>query len=180
MGGRAGGDATILSRLLDRVVQFTWTISAWPGPRPPSISSSGVSLWHPRLAVAWKASIHVASRAAVGLPGPVTQRLFRRRILVSVTRASARRGRPSEGRRVAVRLPPDVLVLLDRRAERAGITRAQVMRDILRAAVDSSSSDGVDRAQIQRMLRLTPAERVQHMAQVAESLSSIKGIARRR
>ena len=61
---------------------------------------------------------------------------------------------------MAVRLPAPLIAVLDDRATRIGASRAQVIRSILQTAMDPAGPDGVDRAQIRRMLRMTPAERV--------------------
>jgi len=94
--------------------------------------------------------------------------------------SSRRRGRPAEGRRVAVRLPPAAIAALDARAAVRGTTRAHVLRDIVAGALEVSGSGGVDRAQIRRMLEMTPAERVRHLVAVANTLARFQGSAVRR
>ena len=88
--------------------------------------------------------------------------------------APRRRGRPTEGQLVSVRLEPHVVRRLDRLARARGLTRAGLLRDI----VSHADLDlGVDRTQIRRMLRMTPAERVEHMADVANKLRPWRGVA---
>lgn len=41
------------------------------------------------------------------------------------------RGRPSTGVRVAVRIPADVLAILDTEAELCGVSRAEIVREAL-------------------------------------------------
>jgi len=95
--------------------------------------------------------------------------------------AAARgRGRPPVGERVAVRLPADLLVLVDHRARTSRQSRAGAIRSLLAEALRVDSPDGVDRAQIRRMLAMTPAERIRHMAQVANTQMRLRGAARRR
>lgn len=91
--------------------------------------------------------------------------------------ATNRRGRPTEGQRITVRLAPDVIIALDRRAVDSQTTRARVLRDIVIAAIGPSAIDGVDRTQIQRMLAMSPAERVGHMTDVARQMMTLKGVA---
>lgn len=81
-----------------------------------------------------------------------------------------RPGRPSVGDRVAVRLPPDVLHEVDRRACVLGRSRASVIRSLLGEALGTSAppDDGVDRAQIRRALARSPQERIRHMSRMAE------------
>jgi hypothetical protein len=86
--------------------------------------------------------------------------------------APRRRGRPPEGRPVAVRLEPELIAALDRRAHARGTTRAKVLRDLVAGSVDPG--DGVDRAQIYRQLRLTPAQRVARMAETANMLRALR------
>jgi hypothetical protein len=76
-----------------------------------------------------------------------------------------------------VRLPPPVLAFLDRQAAREGSTRARVIRRIVSEAMDASTPDGVDRAQIRRLLAMSPAQRVRHMTDVANALVRIRGVA---
>jgi hypothetical protein len=45
------------------------------------------------------------------------------------------RGRPAIGERVEVRIPPDLLARLDAEAARQGITRAELVRDIVKEKV---------------------------------------------
>jgi hypothetical protein len=88
-----------------------------------------------------------------------------------------RRGRPRQGERVTVRLRAEAIAALDRQAERAGTSRAQVIRDLVDQATRSAEDDGVDRAQIRRMLRLSPAERLTHMLEVVDGLAPLRGAA---
>lgn len=67
-----------------------------------------------------------------------------------------------------MRLDRELIAALDERARARGATRAKVLRDLVATSVDPG--DGVDRTQIYRQLRLTPAERVAHMADVANTL----------
>ena len=92
-----------------------------------------------------------------------------------------RPGRPAVGTRVPVRLPADVLDEIDRRARLLGRSRASVIRSLLQAALGRTDArdDGVDRAQIQRMLALSPLERLRHMRGVAAQQQRIRGMARR-
>jgi hypothetical protein len=92
---------------------------------------------------------------------------------------SRRRGRPTEGERVTVRLPPETIAEIDHLAERAGSTRAQAIRDLIAHAMATPEYDGVDRAQIQRMIRLSPAERLTHMLEVVNQLAPLRGLAKR-
>lgn len=76
-----------------------------------------------------------------------------------------------------MRLDPRVVKRLDRLASLRNTTRAGIVRDIVsRADLDL----GVDRTQIQRMLRLTPAERVEHMADASNKVRPWRGLAVRR
>jgi hypothetical protein len=93
-------------------------------------------------------------------------------IVKCVGSTSRRRGRPPEGRPVAVRLEPELIAALERRARARGTTRAKVLRDLVAKSVDPG--DGVDRAQIHRQLRLTPAERVARMAETANTLRAMR------
>lgn len=45
------------------------------------------------------------------------------------------RGRPSVGPVITVRIPPDALARLDAEAARQGITRAELVRDIVKEKV---------------------------------------------
>lgn len=91
-----------------------------------------------------------------------------------------RPGRPAVGTRVPVRLPPEVLDDIDRRARLLGRSRASVIRSLLLAALGRTGvrDDGVDRAQIHRMLALSPPERLRHMRGVAAQQHRIRGKAR--
>ena len=60
------------------------------------------------------------------------------------------RGRPPVGERVAVRLPRETLTRVDALAVLRGTSRAGAIRDLLAQAL--VASDGVDRAQLRRML----------------------------
>jgi metal-responsive CopG/Arc/MetJ family transcriptional regulator len=93
-----------------------------------------------------------------------------------------RPGRPSIGARVPVRLPPDLLEEVDRRARTLGRSRASVIRSLLVGALDRTpnADDGVDRAQIRRALAMSPSERVRHMTGVAAQQGRLRGAARRR
>ncbi len=48
---------------------------------------------------------------------------------------SGQRGRSTTGTRIAVRIPPDLLANLDRRALDQGITRAEMLRTICNDAL---------------------------------------------
>jgi predicted DNA-binding protein len=89
----------------------------------------------------------------------------------------AARGRPRIGERIAFRLPEPLLAALDDRAAAAGLTRAEVLRSIVEQSL-RASDDGVDLAQIDARLALTPSERVRRMALDARRLSAIRGRAR--
>jgi len=79
---------------------------------------------------------------------------------------------------VSVRLDPRIVRQLDRKAAAIGTTRAAVIRDVVSRADRNGDLDlGVDRAQIRRMLQMTPAERVEHMAAVANALRPWRGAA---
>lgn len=83
------------------------------------------------------------------------------------------------GARVAVRLPPDVVALVDAQAEAHGESRSEAIRRLLSQALGSDQRpDGVDRAQIRRMLALSPRDRIRHMADVANATSRFRGAAR--
>jgi hypothetical protein len=43
---------------------------------------------------------------------------------------------------------------------------------------DRSPTDGIDRAQIRRMLALTPRERIRHMTEVTNGMVRLRGVAR--
>ena len=109
----------------------------------------------------------------------------RRRILAFVERLTPEiergRGRPSIGVRVPVRLPPAVLDEIDRRARVLGRPRASVIRSLLLEALGQTDTpdDGVDRAQIRRMLAMSPADRIRHMTEVASQQSRLRAKARR-
>ena len=83
------------------------------------------------------------------------------------------------GTRVSVRLPADLLARVDARAAAGGGSRAAVVRQLLVAALvgwprEVEAPDGIDRAQIQRMLALTPRERIRHMADVANGMIRLR------
>ena len=120
----------------------------------------------------------------------IRRRIYHWRSTASYTRempAAAlvhrRPGRPAVGTRIPVRLPPDVLEDIDRRARLLGRSRASIIRSLLEAALGRTDADagddGVDRAQIQRMLALSPPERLRHMREVATQLRRVQGKARR-
>jgi len=92
------------------------------------------------------------------------------------------RGRPAVGERIAVRLPQDLLDDIDLRARILGRSRASVIRSMLDYTLRRAPEpdDGVDRAQIRRMLRLSPRERLDHMAHVAAQQRRARGRARKR
>ncbi len=89
--------------------------------------------------------------------------------------AERSRGRPKVGQRVTVRLPDEMVDALDDEAKERGMTRAELIRQRLFGGVES----GVDLAQIQRQLAMTPAERVRHMAQAANAILAMRENARR-
>ncbi len=86
-----------------------------------------------------------------------------------------RRGRPAIGERVCVRLSSQMLAAVDQRADRQGTTRAAALRSLLAAGLESSDPWGVDAAQLERMLSLTPGQRVRHAAAAAKQLRRIGG-----
>ena len=90
-------------------------------------------------------------------------------------------GRPVVGTRVPVRVPPDLLDDIDRRARVLGRSRAAVIRSLLREALGPTETpdDGVDRSQIRRMLAMSPRERMRHMSGVAAQQKRFRGKARR-
>ena len=90
------------------------------------------------------------------------------------------RGRPAVGERVSVRLPQGLLRLVDDRAATGGQSRAETIRSLLIEALRDPTDDGVDRAQIERMLRLTPAERIRRMTDVVNAQRRLRGAALRR
>ncbi|MBL8774943.1 MAG: ribbon-helix-helix protein, CopG family [Acidimicrobiales bacterium] len=71
---------------------------------------------------------------------------------------------------MAVRLTPELLAEVDRRARVLGRSRASVIRSLLGEALGTSSppDDGVDRAQIRRALARSPDARIRHMNGVAD------------
>ena len=79
---------------------------------------------------------------------------------------------------MSVRLDAELIDALDQRATARGTTRARVLRDLV--ATSLRTGDGVDRAQIHRQLRMTPAERVARMAESANTLRALKAHATRR
>ncbi len=85
---------------------------------------------------------------------------------------------------MAVRLPPDLLAMVDARARSGGHSRAGTVRQLLVEALratppDATPPDGIDRAQIRRMLALTPRDRIRHMADVVNAVRPFRGAARR-
>lgn len=94
---------------------------------------------------------------------------LRRRIMSSM----AQRGRPPVGERISVRLPLELLDAVDRLSADAGTSRAATIRALLEAAV-RPSTEGVDRAQIRRMLAMEPRERIRHMAEVTRGLQRFR------
>ncbi len=78
------------------------------------------------------------------------------------------------GQRIAFRLPDPLLAALDARAGAAGISRAEALRTIVEDAL-RAGDDGVDRAQIDARLALSPARRVETMARDARRLAAIRG-----
>ena len=89
------------------------------------------------------------------------------------------RGRPPVGDRIAVRLPAELLALVDARAAAAGSSRASAVRELLAEALVMPPGDGVDRSQIRRMRALSPRERIHHMVDVARAQTRLRGAARR-
>jgi metal-responsive CopG/Arc/MetJ family transcriptional regulator len=83
------------------------------------------------------------------------------------------RGRPPVGERISVRLSPELLETVDRLCVEAGATRAATIRHLLETAV-RQSTDGVDRAQIRRMLAMEPRDRIRHMAEVTRGLQRFR------
>jgi hypothetical protein len=57
--------------------------------------------------------------------------------------------------------------------------RRKANRDLIAHAMATPEYDGVDRAQIQRMIRLSPAERLTHMLEVVNQLAPLRGLAKR-
>jgi predicted DNA-binding protein len=83
------------------------------------------------------------------------------------------RGRPTVGERISVRLSPELLEAVDRLSVETGATRAATIRGLLEAALQQSN-DGVDRAQIRRMLAMEPRDRIRHMAEVTRGLQRMR------
>lgn len=71
-------------------------------------------------------------------------------------------------------MPEPLLEALDARAAAAGVSRAEAVRTILEAAL-LTTGDGVDRAQIEARLAMSPAERVRTMAESARRLMVLQG-----
>jgi len=96
------------------------------------------------------------------------------------TEMDRRPGRPAVGARVPVRVPPDLLEDIDRRARVLGRSRAAVIRSLLLEALGRAelSDDGVDRSQIRRMLAMSPSDRMRHMADVGAQQKRFRGKAR--
>ena len=80
---------------------------------------------------------------------------------------------------MAVRLPPDMLASVDADAARHAESRASSIRRLLAEALSNGADDGVDRAQIRRMLALTPLERIRHMVDVANGMARFRDRVRR-
>lgn len=78
-----------------------------------------------------------------------------------------------------MRLPPELLTAVDARAAERGSTRAATVRALLSEALAEEPPSGVDLAQLQRVLRMTPRERVQHAAAAANHLSRVRRAAHR-
>jgi metal-responsive CopG/Arc/MetJ family transcriptional regulator len=74
-----------------------------------------------------------------------------------------------------VRLPAELLERIDARAAASGQSRAGAIRGLLAEALPVPAADGVDRAQIRRMRSLSPRERIDHMAGVANAQARIRG-----
>jgi hypothetical protein len=66
-----------------------------------------------------------------------------------------------------------VLDEIDRRAAAAGVPRAEAVRRLLGRALATGVDDGVDRSQIARRLAMTPAERLETMAEEARRLLAL-------
>lgn len=79
-----------------------------------------------------------------------------------------------------MRLPADVLARVDEEAAMHDETRAATMRRLLDSALASQAGpdSGVDRAQIRRMLALSPLERIRHAADVANGVARIRSAGR--
>ena len=75
-----------------------------------------------------------------------------------------------------MRLPPALLAAVDEQRRATGLSRAETIRRLLETAL--APGDGVDRAQIRRMLAMTPRERVRHMTSVTRRLQRFRGRAR--
>jgi hypothetical protein len=71
-----------------------------------------------------------------------------------------------------VRLPPALLAAVDEQRAATGLSRAETIRRLLTVAL--APGDGVDRAQIRRMLALTPRGRVRHMTDVTRRLQRVR------
>ena len=80
---------------------------------------------------------------------------------------------------MAVRLPPDMLARIDAVAARRAESRASSIRRLLADALSNGADDGVDRAQIRRMLALTPLQRIRHMVDVANGMARFRDRVRR-
>lgn len=63
-----------------------------------------------------------------------------------------------------------MLAAVDARAADVGASRAETIRTMLSEVLAAHASSGVDTAQPQRMLRMTPRQRVEHAAAAARQL----------
>jgi hypothetical protein len=67
-----------------------------------------------------------------------------------------------------------MLARVDADAARHAESRAGSIRRLLAEALSSAGGDGVDRAQIRRMLALTPPERIRHMVDVVNGMARFR------
>ena len=81
---------------------------------------------------------------------------------------------------MVVRLPDELLREVDRVATEQDMSRARAIRGLLADALFIAGNDGIDRAQIQRMLAMTPRERIQQLATVVNAQSPLRGESRGR
>ena len=79
---------------------------------------------------------------------------------------------------MSVRIPDDLLAVLDARRSAVGMSRAEAVRSLLERALSTGPDDGVDRTQIAHRLGPTPAQRLAEMTTETRRLLALAGRAR--
>lgn len=78
------------------------------------------------------------------------------------------------GERISVRVTDEMRAEIDARAARAGVSRAEAIRLLLKGALSASLHDGVDRTQIARRLAMSPAQRIEKSVEETRKLLAVR------